>query len=125
MDIHKNARTTPHSRMLIVQRLASGWTVAAVAEAHGITARTVRKWRDRYAAAGETGLLDCSSRPDRSPARLGEQAEGEIVSLRQQRLTGPAIARRLGRPVSTIAWCCAGMGSAGCAPSTARAGDPV
>jgi hypothetical protein len=33
MDIHKNARTTPHSRMLMVQRLASGWTVAAVAAA--------------------------------------------------------------------------------------------
>ncbi|MBV8096497.1 MAG: helix-turn-helix domain-containing protein [Acetobacteraceae bacterium] len=49
MDIHHNARTTPLSRMLIVQRLAGGWTVAAVAEAHGITARTVRKWRDRYA----------------------------------------------------------------------------
>ena len=102
MDIHKNARTTPHSRMLIVQRLASGWTVAAVAQAHGISTRTVRKWRDRYAAAGSKGILDRSSRPNRSPGRLSEQAEAEVVSLRHQRLTGPAIARRLGRPVSTI-----------------------
>ena len=102
MDIHKNARTTPHSRMLIVQRLASGWTVAAVAEAHGITPKTVRKWRDRYAAEGASGLSDRSSRPNRSPARLDGQAAAEVVSLRHQRLTGPAIARRLGRPVSTI-----------------------
>ena len=102
MDIHKNARTTPHSRMLIVQRLASGWTVAAVAQAHGISARTVRKWRDRFAVLGETGLSDRSLRPKRRPARLGGQAEAEVVALRRQRLTGPAIARRLGHPVSTI-----------------------
>ena len=25
MDAHENARTTPHSRMLIVERLAAGW----------------------------------------------------------------------------------------------------
>lgn len=49
MDIHKNARTTRHSRMLMVQRLADGWTVAAVAEAQGVSAKTVRKWRDRFA----------------------------------------------------------------------------
>jgi transposase-like protein len=102
MDIHQNARTTPHSRMLIVQRLAGGWSVAAVAQAHGITARTVRKWRDRYAAAGEKGLLDRASRPNCSPARLSEQAEAAVISLRHQHLTGPAIARRLGRPVSTV-----------------------
>ena len=43
MDIHDNARTTRHSRMLMVQRLASGWTVAAVAAAQGASPKTVRK----------------------------------------------------------------------------------
>ena len=52
MDIHDNARTTRHSRMLMVQRLASSWTVAAVATAQGVSPKTVRKWRDRYAAEG-------------------------------------------------------------------------
>ena len=102
MDIHDNARTTPHSRLLMAQRLRSGWTVVALAEAHGVTARTVRKWRDRYAAEGAAGLIDRSSRPHRSPSRLGEPAEDEILALRRQRLTGPSIARRLDRPVSTI-----------------------
>jgi transposase InsO family protein len=102
MDIHKNARTTRHSRMLMVQRLASGWTLAAVAQAQGVTARTVRKWRDRFAATGTAGLADRSSRPHRSPTRLGRQVEEEIETLRRQRMTGPAIARRLSRPVSTV-----------------------
>ena len=102
MDVHENARTTRHSRLLMVQRLASGWTIDAVALAHGVTPRTVRKWRDRHAAHGEAGLVDRSSRPHRSPARLAVEAEGEIEALRRQRRSGPAIARRLGRPVSTI-----------------------
>ncbi len=102
MDVHENARTTRHSRMLMVQRLASGWTPAAVARAQGVTARTVRKWRDRFAAEGEAGLADRSSRPHRSPTRLDGRAEEEIEALRRQRLTGPAIARQLGRPLSTV-----------------------
>ena len=102
MDIHDNARTTRHSRMLMVQRLASGWSVAAVAQAQGVTHKTVRKWRDRCAAEGEAGLVDRSSRPHSSPNRLTERQEDEIVALRRQRLSGPAIARRLHRPVSTV-----------------------
>ena len=102
MDIHKNARTLPHSRMLMVQRLAASWSVAAVAAAAGVTAKTVRKWRDRHVAEGEAGLADRSSRPHHSPTRLDPADEAAIETLRRQRLSSPAIARRLARPVSTI-----------------------
>lgn len=102
MDIHKNARTTGHSRMLIIERLNSGWSVPAVANALGITGKTVRKWRDRFAVEGVEGLADRSSRPHSSPTRLNGDVEAEIEALRRQRMTGPAIARRLQRPLSTI-----------------------
>ena len=45
-----------------------------VAAALGVTARTVRKWREGYAAEGEAGLRDRSSRPHASPTRLGDRA---------------------------------------------------
>jgi transposase-like protein len=102
MDMHENARTTRHSRRLMMRRLTSGWSVAAVAAAQGVSPKTVRKWRDRFAAHGEAGLLDRSSRPHRSPTRLTAATEAEIEELRRQRLSGSAIARRLARPVSTI-----------------------
>jgi transposase InsO family protein len=102
MDVHENARTTRHSRMLMIERLQAGWSVGAVGRALGVTGRTVRKWRDRHAVEGAPGLVDRSSRPHRSPTRLAEREEDEIEVLRRQRLTGPAIARRLGRPLSTI-----------------------
>lgn len=102
MDVHENARTTPFGRMLMVERLRSGWPVAEVAAAAGVTAKTVRKWRERFAAEGEAGLRDRSSRPHRSPQRLAAAIEAEIEALRRQRRSGPAIARQLGRPVSTV-----------------------
>ena len=102
MDIHRHAKTTPSGRLLMVRRLADGWTIAQVAAAFGVTSKTVRKWQARYAAEGEPGLRDRSSRPHVSPRRLDEAAEAEILALRRQPLTGPAIARRLGRPVATV-----------------------
>ena len=102
MDVHENAKTTPSGRLLMVQRLAGGWPVARVAAAFGVTGKTVRKWRARHAADSEAGLRDRSSRPHASPTRLDEAAEAAILALRRQRLSGPAIARRLGRPVATV-----------------------
>ena len=74
----------------------------AVAAAMGIDPRTVRKWRDRFAAEGEAGLRDRSSRPHRSPTRLDREAEAEIERLRRERLSGPSIARQARRPLSTV-----------------------
>ena len=55
MDSHENARTIPRGRMLMVERLRSGWTEAEVAAAAGVCPATARKWRDRFAAEGEAG----------------------------------------------------------------------
>jgi len=88
--------------MLMIERLQAGWTVPAVAAARGVTAKTVRKWQCRFHTEGQDGLIDRSSRPRHSPTRLGDVAEAEIETLRRQRMTGPAIARRLRRPLSTV-----------------------
>jgi len=102
MDSHENARTTPHSRMLIVTRLAEGQSVAQVAASFGITPRTVHKWRDRYAAEGAAGLRDRSSRPHHSPTRQAIEVTAGIEALRRQRCSGPSIARQLGLAGSTV-----------------------
>src|SRR6516162_11116962 len=53
MRVHRNAKTTPKGRALIVQRVeVDGWSVAQTAAAFGVSARTVHKWRARHAAAG-------------------------------------------------------------------------
>ncbi len=73
MKLHANARTCPHSRRLAVGRLEQGWTLSRVAESAGVSVRTVSKWRRRYRAEGEQGLLDRSSAPAWIPHRTPEE----------------------------------------------------
>jgi transposase InsO family protein len=102
MNIHKNARLTPHGRELIVRQVASGQTAKAAARAAGVCPRTVRKWGARYKTEGIEGLRDRSSRPHRlyrpTPAAIVEQVE----ALRRQRWTGKQIAAEVGVSPATV-----------------------
>jgi transposase len=71
MRIHRNARTCPNSRRLLVRRIEEeGWALIPAAEAAGISERTARKWLAGWRAEGEAGLLDRRSAPRRRPTRL-------------------------------------------------------
>jgi transposase InsO family protein len=102
MNIHKNARLTPHGRELIVRQVASGQAPKAAARAAGVCPRTVRKWVTRYKTEGIEGLWDRSSRPHRlyrpTPAAIVEQVE----ALRRQRFTGKQIAADVGVSPATV-----------------------
>ena len=100
MNVHRNAKTTPHMRQLIVTRARAGWTQRAIAEALGLSVRTVAKW---LARARDTGaLLDGSSRPHRQPRRLAGSREAAIVALRRTRATAWQISTALQVPRSTV-----------------------
>jgi transposase InsO family protein len=102
MNIHKNARTTLHSRRLMAHRVLEHKQPARrVAADLGVSERTVRKWLARWRAGGEPALNDRSSAPAR-PRRLPPEQVAAIAALRRHRLTSPVIARRLGLPLSTV-----------------------
>ena len=103
MKLHGNARTCLHSRSLIVRRvLEEGWTLAAAAEAAGVSVRTVSKWLARFRTQGGDGLFDRSSRPSRVPHRTPEERVELIALLRRLRMTGAEIAETLSMPLSTV-----------------------
>jgi transposase InsO family protein len=103
MKLHANARTCPHSRRLVVERVElHGWTLAAAAEAAGVSVRTVSKWRRRYRLEGEQGLLDRSSAARSIPRRTSEERIALIVLLRRLGMTGAEIAETLQMPSSTV-----------------------
>jgi transposase-like protein len=80
-----------------------GWTIEAAADKFQVDAKTVRKWRDRYLAEGEHGLLDRSSRPKTSPNATPVECRRRIVELRKQRRWGAAhIGHEVGRSGSTV-----------------------
>src|SRR6266849_9719697 len=82
MELHKNARSCPASRMLMVQRIQAGIPVTSAAEA---------------------AVVDRSSRPLRSPRQTHSAVVEEILRLRRRRQTGPQIASRIGSSPSTVA----------------------
>lgn len=103
MNLHRNARTTPASRVEMVRRvLERCQPTPVVAQAYGVACKTVRKWIARYQVEGLPGLEDRSSRParlrDLTPVWLVER----IIDLRRQRLPGKQIAIETGVSRSTV-----------------------
>ncbi len=103
MELHKNARTCPASRILLVHRILGGMPVTRAAEAAGVSRRTALKWRCRYREAGEAALVDRSSRPHQMPRQVHPSRVEEVLRLRQRRYTGPQIAARVGLSTATVA----------------------
>ena len=103
MNVHKNARLTPHSRAELVRRvLVEGRAPKAVATAMGVSGKTVRKWVERFAAAGAAGLADRSSRPHRLYRPTPTATAERIEVLRRQRCTGKQIARETSVSPATV-----------------------
>ena len=103
MELHKNARTCPASRILLVQRVLGGMPVTSAAEAAGISRRTVFKWKRRNREGGEAALVDRSSRPHRMPRQAHPVRVEEVLRLRRRRYTRPQIAARVGLSSATVA----------------------
>src|SRR5258708_36887884 len=88
MDIHKNARLTPHGRERLAKMIVSGQTPQAASEAVGVCPFTGRKWADRFRQEGLAGLQDRSSRPHRLRQPTAPEVIERIESLPPQRLPG-------------------------------------
>jgi transposase InsO family protein len=103
MRLHRNARTCPASRRLLVLRVREqGWSLVAAAEAAGISARSASKWLARWRAEGDDGLWDRSSAPRRIPHKTPPDRVAAITTLRRLRMTGAEISWILGMPLATV-----------------------
>lgn len=103
MNIHKNARLTPHSRADLAHRMIEeGQAPKAVAAAFGVTTKTVDKWVERFKAEGLAGMQDRSSRPHRLRQPTPVATIERIAELRRQRWTGDQIAKEVGVSPATV-----------------------
>jgi transposase InsO family protein len=100
---HRNARLTFHGRLLIVRRHRTGWKQAHIAAAMGVSRKCVRTWIDRYAAEGEAGLRDRSSRPHSMPTRTPAEVEQRVLQARREHRRGQDwLGAELGVPARTV-----------------------
>lgn len=104
MNAHRNARTTPYARALIVQRHAAGEPVGDIAAAFGVSVRTVYKWVRRYREGGGAALENGASAPARPANTIGDWWVKMAAQLRRDyRMTAAEIADRLRLARSTVA----------------------
>ena len=99
---HPNARLTAQGRMLLAERIRSGWSITKAADAAGISRQTGSKWW-RRSKAGE--YADRSSAPLRPAVRHGPTVVSALCARRRELRVGPHV----------LAW------EARLAPSTAYA----
>ena len=101
---HPNAVLTPkHRRRMVECVLERGWSIEATAGRFQVDAKTVRKWRDRFVAEGEAGLVDRSSRPHHSPNRTPRRLRRRVIELRRRRRWGADhIGHEVGLSSSTV-----------------------
>lgn len=112
MNSHKNASLTPRGREHLVKNIGSQGSRKA-AEAAGVSTRTAARWKRRHQLEGVAGLHDRSSRPHRSPTRIGADKAARIEGLRRnQRLGYAQIAERVGVSKSTVGRVCVRAGLA-------------
>jgi transposase InsO family protein len=106
MKLHRKAKTTPASRLALVQRALAGESYEVIAAGMQISVRTVAKWEQRFRRGGPVALEDGSSRPRQTPHQTPPGAIALIRQLREQHgLPAWAIGRALGVPRSTVgAW---------------------
>jgi transposase InsO family protein len=88
---HRNARLTPHGRLLLCERVETGgWKLCEAASAAGVSRQTAGKWLSRWRTEGVPGLLDRSSRPLRIALRIVGHLLRRVVLLRLTKRRGPA-----------------------------------
>jgi transposase len=69
-----------------------------------VSVRTAYKWLRRFRLEGEAGLVDRSSRPQRSPTQLQLEKADIVLELRRtKRMTAAKIAAALQLARSTVA----------------------
>lgn len=103
MNTHKNARLTYLRRLEMAQDLTErGLSASEAGAKHGVSAVTARKWLGRYLADGAAGLLDKSSRPQRSPRAIEPHVALAIVELRRKLMLQARIASYMGVSKATV-----------------------
>jgi transposase len=87
----------------MVQDIAErGASASEAAMRHGVSAVTARKWLGRYLAEGPAGLLDKSSRPEKSPRAIEPHVALVIVELRRKLYLQAHIASYMGVSKATV-----------------------
>src|SRR5260221_4217226 len=102
VKLHRNAKTTPHMRALLVDRIRhQQWTPATAASAAGISIRSAYKWLARHQTGGAAPPQDRPPAPHHQPPPTPPLAVGPPPGDRPHPPTPFAHAVHVPMPAST------------------------
>ena len=110
MHFHANHKHGLPQRRALVQAIAQGMTQKQAAACFCVAPATAHRWWQRWLGSPEQAraslacLLDRSSRPRRSPRRLGAELEARILRARRQTGLGPGRLAGLLRIARSTIW---------------------
>jgi transposase InsO family protein len=103
MQVHARAPLSPIGRRRVVERVRSRtWSVAAAAEAAGVSERTIYRWLARFRDHGPAGLVDRPPVARFQPRKTPSDRVAAICALRRLQMTAAEIAEVLSMPLSTV-----------------------
>lgn len=95
MNPHSKAKLTALSRAEMIKRIVElQQPVAEVAAGFGLSERCAYRWLARFRLEGAPGLLNRSSRPQRSPRTTHPLRVARVLALRRRKLPSFQIARQ-------------------------------
>jgi transposase len=126
MQVHARAPLSPIGRRRVVERVRAGsWSLAAAAEAAGVSERTIYRWLARFRDHGQAGLVDRPPVARRQPHKTPSERVALICQLRRLWMTAAEIAEVLEMPLHGLSGAAPrGTGQA-LAPGAARAAQPL
>ena len=110
MHFHANHKLGLPQRLALCLAMDAGMSQKAAAAAFCVAPATAHRWWHRWRDAGAQAraslgcLVDRSSRPKRSPRRLGAEVEQRILAARQQTGLGPGRLQGLLRIARSTIW---------------------
>src|ERR1035438_8503674 len=76
-------------RAELIREWKEGESVTALAEAYGVSRKTIYKWLGRHESEGTAGLADRSRAPHNSPLKVSAEMIAHIIETRQHWGWGP------------------------------------
>jgi len=70
-------------RAELIREWKEGESVTALAEAYGVSRKTIYKWLGRHESEGTAGLADRSRAPHNSPLKVSAEMIAHIIETRQ------------------------------------------
>ena len=95
MDIHQNARTTPHSRAGLVRRVNAGESPRQSQRAWAYVTRRCASGRGGFPAKARRDWSTAASHPHRLRCPTAPEVAEQVIALRRQRLLMKHIAAQL------------------------------